>query len=273
MFNLVRCALVGVSALGMAAAVASAAPVAINSQARSVHIFIPSVDPLAADIDETDSATEDGFFSATLSRTLEQMGQSGSAFALHDSGFDNAGDVFSATGEGRVSCSATSLERIASAASAFELTFTLAEPRSYTLTGMGFFDDATKASSTFNVTLTGPGGTVASFAKLDFNPGPDDTVITPPFGASGMLPAGQYTLSAATSASGAGNAIPSFGEFSFGFEATAAGDSGGNPIPLPAAAGPAAVLLAGILARSARARLAPGCAGTAIRTRADGGRR
>jgi hypothetical protein len=260
MKTVLRCALFALT-VGMIAAAASkvaAAPVAINSQDRSIHVSIPSIDAMVPDVDETVSAPDNNAFNQTLDRTLNQMGETNHAFSSQNSSFDNAANVFSASGASETRYSATGLPGIVFAESMFEVQFTLAESRAYSITGSGSFVDTSGGASNFNVILTGPGGTIESFSKADFDPANGDgAVVTPNFSGAGTLAPGAYTLSAVSGVSGGTNSNGIQASFDFDFNATAAGggDGGGNPIPLPIAAGPAGLLLLGIIARSAHVRL------------------
>ena len=247
----------------MSASQAGAAPVAIDGQDRSIHVAIPSIDPMEPAVDETVSAPDNNAFNQTLDRTLNQEGETNHAFASQDSSFGNAGNVFNVAGNGQTRYSATGLPGIVFAESDFLLQFTLAESRSYSIIGSGSFVDTSGGASNFNVILTGPGGTIESFSKADFDPANGDgAVVTPNFSGAGTLAPGAYTLSAVSGVSGGTNSNEIQASFDFDFSATAkgggGGDGGGNPIPLPLAAGPAAVLLLGIMARSARTRLRRG---------------
>ena len=247
---LVCCASVGMSVLALTEP-AVGAPVAIVSQDRSVHVAIPSIVDAEPDVNETVAAPDNDVFNATLDRTLNQMGETNFAFAQQNSAFGNVGNVFSVTGSGLARYSATGVSGIVFAESSFEVVFTLAESRAYTIGGTGSFPDTGSGASNFNLILTGPGGTVASFAKSDFNPNNNDGAFinTPPFGTTGTLAAGQYTLSAVAGVSGGPNAVPIMADVDFEFTATAEGDDGGgNPIALPAAVWPAGTLLLGLAA-------------------------
>ena len=97
--------------------------------------------------------------------------------------------------------------------------------------------------------LTGPGGTVQSFSKADFNPNNNDgAVINSPFNESGTLAAGDYTLSAVSGVSGGTNSTEIASGFDLTFTATAAGEPPPPPaaIPLPPGVAPGLALLAGL---------------------------
>jgi hypothetical protein len=148
------------------------------------------------------------------------------------------------------------LPGIVFAESDFELQFTLAEARPYTLNGSSSFVDTSGGASVFSVMLQGPGGEVFSFAKSDFDPANGDgAVVTPNFSTSGNLTPGAYTLTARSGVSGGTNITGVEASFDFDFSANAEdGGSGGNPIPLPPALGPSAILLGAVVIASAHAR-------------------
>ena len=242
-----------VAALGLSLAIAAVpargAAVNVTSQTRTVHVAIPSIVEGEADIDETSTAPDNGTFDASLDRTLSQAEQTNHALASQLSSFGELADVFTATAQGETRYSATGLEGIVFAESNFSITFTLAEQRDYTINGTGSFPDTGSGASNFSVILTGPGGTVESFAKADFDPAlGDGTQINPTFGNSGTLPAGEYTLAALSGVSGGTNTTEILANFSVDFTATAAGEPPPPPtgIPLPAAVWPGVMMLGGI---------------------------
>src|SRR4051812_44326285 len=114
MNTLVRCAMfaMSVGAVLAASSQVGAAPVAIDSQARSIHVAIPSIDAMVPDVDETVSAPGNNAFNQTLDRTLNQMGETNHALASQNSSFGNAANVFSASGSGETRYSATGLPGI-----------------------------------------------------------------------------------------------------------------------------------------------------------------
>jgi len=220
-----------------------AGPVALIDQDRSVRVTIPSIVESEPNVDETLTAPDHAPFNVTLDRTLSQLEQTNHAFASQDSSYGNVGDVFSVVAQGESQYSATGVPGIVFAESDFSLQFQLDEPRDYTINGTGSFVDTGSGASNFAVTLTGPGGTVASFTKADFDPGNlDGAVVNPVFDTGGTLDAGLYTLFATSGVSGGTNLSGIESSFGFTFIATA------DPviIPLPAAAGPGALAL-GIL--------------------------
>jgi hypothetical protein len=263
-----RYALAGIAVGLFCPAVSVGAPVAIVSQDRLVHMRIPSIDPLVPGIDEFARAPDDNPFDAALDRTLSQMGETNSAFASQNSSFGNAGNVFSASGTGRARYTATglggSVENV-SAGSEFEVVFTLAESRLYSLSGSASFvdlmeDESTRPQSNFAAILFREEGNlfIESFDSGTFSPGNQDgAVITSTFSGSGTLPAGTYKLHVGVLTDGGPPTNENVASFEFDFTATAPGDDGGgNPIPLPAAVWPAGALLLGVIARSARAHRA-----------------
>jgi hypothetical protein len=265
MWGSLRVAPVVSSALGLALVVVTAprpawaGPVVINSQARSVHVAVPSIDPMVPDVDETITAPDNAPFLPVLNRTLNQMGQSNRASAIQDSEFANAANVFSVRALGEARYDATGVSGIVFADVNFQVVFTLDTPRTYTLSGGSSFVDTTAGATNFNVILTGPGGGgggggVFSFAKSDFDPMNNDrAILTPALAASGTLAPGTYTLSAVAGTSGGPNEPELQATFDFTFDATQSNDGGGgNSIPLPAAFGPAATLLFGLMGFSLR---------------------
>ena len=240
--------------VGMAALNVRGAAVNVTSQNRSVHVTIPS---LTADpgIEQTITAPDNNTFNETIDESLNQLDQSNQALAAQDSSFGELANVFTATASGETSYKASGIEGIVSADSNFEIHFTLAEARDYTINGQASFPDTTSGASNFAVTLTGPGGTVDSFTKADFNPNNNDGAqIDPTFDNSGTLEAGDYILTALSGVSGGTNQNTIRAAFNFTFTATATdggggGGGGGSQIPLPAAVWPGAMMLgAGALA-------------------------
>jgi hypothetical protein len=108
-------------------------------------------------------------------------------------------------------------------------------------------DDTTRAHN-FDVALAGPGGTVESFDKSNFEGNDDGAIITPLFSHPGTLAPGLYTLSGASGARGRINPDEIQASYLIDFTASNAA------IPLPAAAMPATILLAGLGAVVARHR-------------------
>ena len=241
-----------VIALGLCFAIAAApalgAAVNVTSQTRSVHVAIPSIVPAEPAIDETVTAPDNNTFDASLDRTLNQADQTNTALANQLSSFGELANVFTATAQGTTSYSATGLEGIVFSESSFSITFTLAEDRDYTINGSGSFPDTGSGASDFSVILTGPGGTVDSFTKADFDPGlGDGTQINPTFNNSGTLTAGEYTLTADSGVSGGTNSTEILASFSLEFTATAAGEPPPpGVIPLPAAVWPGVMMLGGL---------------------------
>jgi len=241
---------------------ARGAAVVVSSHTRSVHVAIPSITADPA-IDETVTAPDNNTFDESLDRTLSQLDQTNTALASQLSSFGELGNVFTATAQGTTSYSATGLEGIVFSESNFSITFTLAEARDYTINGTGSFPDTGSGASNFSVILTGPGGTVESFTKGDFDPAlGDGTQINPTFGNTGTLPAGEYTLAALSEVSGGTNTTEILANFSVDFSATAADDGsgggggggGGGQIPLPAAVWPGMMML-GLGAAALKKRL------------------
>jgi hypothetical protein len=234
--------------LAIAAAPALGAAVNVTSQTRSVHVAIPSITADPA-IDETVTAPDNNTFDETLDRTLNQLDQINTALASQLSTFGELDNVFTATAEGTTSYSATGLEGIVFSESQFSITFTLAEERAYSISGTGSFPDTGSGASDFAVTLTGPGGTIDSFTKADFDPGNlDGAQINPTFGNTGTLAAGEYTLAADSGVSGGTNATEILAGFGVTFTATLEGEPPpppppGGVIPLPAAVWPGVMML------------------------------
>jgi hypothetical protein len=244
---------------------AAAGPVTVVSQNRSVHVAIPSIVEGEAAIDETLTAPDENPFVTSLDRSLNQAGQTNSASASQDSNFGNVSDSnFNVAASGDARYSATGLDGIVFADSNFELQFQLDESRDYTINGSGSFPDTGSGASDFSVTLTGPGGTVATFTKADFDPGNvDGAQINPTFNTSGTLAAGLYTLAADAAVSGGTNTNEIASSFAFTFAASADAVNPPQPpvpIPLPAGFGPGAAMLAGIAVLTARKHLRRGCA-------------
>jgi hypothetical protein len=260
MTTLVRSALVCLSALGLSASAASAAPVVIDSQDRSIHVAIPSIDAMVPDVDETVSAPDNNTFNQTLDRTLNQMGETNHALAAQNSTFGNSGNDFTISAQGQARYSATGLPGIVFADSNFSVQFTLSESRIYGISGNGSFVDTSGGASNFSIILSGPGGEIESFSKADFDPANNDgAVVVPDFvGAGGTLAPGTYTLSAVAAVSGGPNSNEIQASFGLAFLTSAPGDGdgggGGNPIPLPPAVWPAGALLLGIVARAGTRR-------------------
>ena len=233
-----------------------AGPVVVDSQTRSVHVAIPSIVELEPAIDETVTAPDNNPFNQTLDRTLNQLEQVNHALASQNSSFGEAGDVFSANSDGQTTYSATGVTGIVFAEQEFILQFTLDDTRDYTINGNGSFVDTTGGASSFQVTLVGPGGTVASFEKADFDPGLNDgTVVTPNFSTSGVLTPGTYTLTALSGVSGGTNQTEIVASSVVNFTATAQGGGGGTVIPLPTGVMPGMVMLASLGLIAARRRL------------------
>ena len=242
---------------------AMAAAVTIDSQTRSIHVAIPSITEGEAPIDETTTAPDNNPFNATLDRTLNQQDQTNHALASQDSSFGDTSDTeFTVHAAGETRYSATGVQGIVGADSNFALSFTLAESRDYSISGNGSFVDTTGGASNFSVQLTGPGGTIESFTKADFDPANNDGATVPAtFSHTGTLAAGSYTLTALSGVSGGTNTNEILATYGVDFTATAAGDPPPPPpptgIPLPAGAWPGLVLLAGLGAwQLTRARLA-----------------
>ena len=222
-------------------------PVVVGSQNRTVHVAIPSIVDGEPAIDETLTAPDNNPFNQTLDRTLNQSGQTNHAFASQDSSFGEASNTFTAHATGNTNYTATGLPGIVFSESNFSVTFTLAEARDYSLSGSGFFPDTGSGASNWAVTLTGPGGTVESFTKADFNPGLNDgAVVNSAFSATGSLAAGDYTLTGLSGVSGGTNLTEIASGFDLTFTATAAGGPPPTPIPLPPGVFPGAVMLLGL---------------------------
>jgi len=244
---------------------ALADPVVVGSQTRSVHVAIPAVgEGGAAAIDETLTAPDNNAFTQTLDRTQDVgAGVTNSAFASQDSSFGNGSganaNTFTARATGNTSYVAGGTPGIVMSDSNFAITFSLAESRDYSVSGTGFAPDTSSGASNWSVILSGPGGTVQSFTKADFNPNNNDgAVITSPFSATGTLDAGDYTLSALSGVSGGTNATEIAAGFDLTFTATAAGGPPPPPtaIPLPPGVVPGLAMLAGLaLVGQAKRRL------------------
>jgi hypothetical protein len=223
-------------------------------------VAIPSITEGEAPIDETTTAPDNNPFTASLDRTLNQQDQTNHALASQTSSFENTtDDLFTVAATGETRYSATGLSGIVFAESHFEVQFTLAEQRNYSLSGSGSFVDTSGGASAFLVTLTGPGGSVASFTKADFNPGNDDgATVSPPFSTSGTLDAGTYTLIAQSGVSGGTNLNEIVASYDIDFTASAEVTPPPPPgIPLPAGVGPGMAVLAAMGAwRAARVRFA-----------------
>jgi len=234
--------------LCLAAAPAFGAAVIVTNQTRSVHVGIPGLD--APPVEETISAPDNGPFDETLERSVIEPTVTNAASASQNSSFGELADVFTATASGTTSYSAGGTPGIVVSESQFSITFTLAEERAYTIQGGGSFPDTGSGASDFAVTLTGPGGTVQSFAKADFDPGlQDGTQIDATFSESGTLAAGEYTLAADSGVSGGTNLTEILASYDVTFTATL--DDGTEPpppgvIPLPAAAWPGVMMLSGL---------------------------
>jgi len=241
---------------------AFAAAVTIDSQTRSVHVAIPSIVEGEAPIDETTTAPDNNPFTATLDRTLSQLEQTNHALASQDSSFGDTSDtVFTAHATGETRYSATGVTGIVASDSNFALSFTLPEDRDYSISGNGSFVDTTAGASNFSVQLSGPGGTIESFTKADFDPANNDGATVPAtFSHTGTLAAGSYTLTALSGVSGGTNTTEILATYGVDFTATASGGPPPPPpagIPLPAGAGPGLVLLAALGAwQFTRARFA-----------------
>lgn len=232
---------------------ALAGPVVVGSQTRSVHVAIPSIVGGEPAINETVTAPDNNPFNQTLDRTLNQLEEVNHALASQNSSFGEAGDVFTATSNGQTRYSATGVSGIVFAEQEFILQFTLDDTRDYTINGSGSFVDTSGGASNFSVTLVGPGGTVASFTKADFDPGLNDgTLVTPNFGTSGTLTPGAYTLTALSGVSGGTNSNEIAASSVISFSASA---QGGSVIPLPAGVWPGLVLLSSLELLAARKRL------------------
>ena len=250
-------------AVSAAAGTAFGAAVTVNSQNRSVHVAIPSIVTEEPAIDETVTAPDNNPFDQTLDRSLIQLEQNNRAVASQNSSFGETGDIFSVLALGQAQYSATGVEGIVLSESTFELSFTLAEERSYTLSGSMSFPDTGSGASDTGVVLEGPGGTaVHSFTKADFNPGLNDgTQINPTFNESGTLAAGDYMLRAASGVSGGTNLTEILANFNVNFTAALDGEPPPPPpppppgvIPLPAAFWPGAMMLGGLGAAALRKR-------------------
>jgi hypothetical protein len=237
--------------LGLCLSVAPAfgAAVTVTNQNRSVHVAIPGLGDIPA-VDETIAAPDNGTFDETLERQVIGPDIINTATASQLSSFGELDDVFTATAQGSTSYTAAGTPGIVFSESQFSLTFTLAEERAYTIQGGASFPDTGSGASDFAVTLTGPGGTVHSFTKADFNPGLNDGAqINPTFNESGTLAAGEYTLAADSGVSGGTNLNEILASFDVTFTATL--DDGTEPpppgvIPLPAAAWPGFMMLSGL---------------------------
>jgi hypothetical protein len=247
------------SALGLSLALAAlpamGAAVNVTSQTRSIHVAIPSIAPPETDIDETVTAPDNNTFNETLDRSLNQQDQNNSAIASQDSSFSEAANVFTATAVGETSYSATGIEGIVFSESSFSISFTLAEDRDYSINGSGSFPDTGSGASNFSVILTGPGGTIDSFSKADFDPANNDGAqIDPTFSNAGTLAAGDYTLTAQSGVSGGTNSTTIRANYNVTFIATAAGEPPPPPagIPLPAAVWPGMILLGAFAAMKKR---------------------
>lgn len=236
--------------LCLAAAPALGAAVTVTSQSRSVHVAIPGLGDAPA-VDETVTAPDNGPFNETLERSVIGPDIINTATASQTSSFGELDDVFTATAQGSTSYTAAGTPGIVFSESQFSITFTLAEERAYTIQGGASFPDTGSGASDFAVTLTGPGGTVQSFTKADFNPGLNDgTQINPTFNESGTLAAGEYTLAADSGVSGGTNLNEILASFDVTFTATLDGGEPPPPppgvIPLPAAAWPGVMMLGGL---------------------------
>lgn len=239
-------------ALGLAAAPAFGAAVNVTDQTRSIRVAIPSIVESEPAVDETVTAPDNNPFNETLDRTLNQLGETNTALASQNSSFGELGDVFTATAQGTTSYSASGLPGIVFSESSFSITFTLAEERDYTINGGASFPDTGSGASDFAVTLTGPGGTIHSFTKADYNPNNGDgEQVNATFDESGTLAAGEYTLFADSGVSGGTNLTEILANYNVTFTATLAGEPPpppppGGQIPLPAAAWPGAMMLGGM---------------------------
>ena len=237
--------------LCLAAAPALGASVNVTSQNRSVHVAIPGLGDIPA-VDETVTAPDNGVFDETLQRQVIGADVVNTATASQLSSFGELDDVFTATAQGSTSYAAAGTPGIVLAESQFSITFTLAEERAYTINGGASFPDTGSGASDFAVTLTGPGGTVHSFTKADFNPGLNDgTQINPTFSESGTLAAGEYTLAADSGVSGGTNLTEILANYNVTFTAslddiTPPPPPPGGVIPLPAAAWPGFMMLSGL---------------------------
>jgi hypothetical protein len=242
---------------------AAAGPVVVNDEAIIIRVQIPSIVEGEAGIDESQS-TATSPFNATLDRTLSQSDQTNHAFASEDSSFGNAGDTFTASATGATRYSATGVTGIVQSDSQFSLQFVvLNDARTFHVSGSGMFPDTSAGASDFQVSLihneaAGPGDTVFSFTKADFNPANEDgAMITAPFDLSGTLSPGGYQLDARSVVSGGTNINEVAASYQMTFTSTAQDNTnggGGTPIPLPAGVAPGSLLLAALAARSLRKR-------------------
>jgi hypothetical protein len=243
------------AALALFATPALAGPVVVDSQTRSVHVAIPSIVDGEPSIDEAVTAPDNNPFNQTLDRTLSQLEETNHALASQNSSFGEAANVFTATSDGQTNYSATGITGIVFSEQEFILQFTLDDTRDYSLDGSGSFVDTSGGASNFAVTLVGPGGTVASFTKADFDPGLNDgTLVTPNFATSGTLTPGAYTLTALSGVSGGTNSNEIQASSVVNFTATAQG--GGAVIPLPVGVAPGMVMLSSLGLIAARRRFA-----------------
>ena len=245
--------------LGLAFLCTSAfgAAVTVDTQNRSVHVAIPSIDGVTPDVDETVTAPDASPFNQTLDRTLTQFEQTNHALASQTSSFSEPADIFTVLALGETRSSATGVEGIVLAESNFSVTFTLAESRDYSISGTASFPDTGAGASDFSVTLTGPGGTIQSFTKADFNPNLNDgTQINPTFDESGTLAAGQYTLAADSGVSGGTNVNEILASYDVTFTASAGEPPPPGVIPLPAGVYPGMIMLGALGVAAMRKRMA-----------------
>jgi hypothetical protein len=249
-------------ALAFLSTSAFGAAVTVDTQSRSIRVAIPSIDGVTPDLDETVTAPDANPFNETLDRTLSQLEQTNHALASQTSSWSESADnIFTVLALGETRYNATGVEGIVLAESNFSVTFTLAEERDYAISGTASFPDTGAGASDFAVTLTGPGGTIHSFTKADFNPNLNDgTQITPTFDESGTLAAGQYTLAADSGVSGGTNLNEILANFDVTFTASAGGEPPPPPpppnaIPLPAAVWPGIIMLSGLGAAAMRKRM------------------
>jgi len=75
------------------------------------------------------------------------------------------------------------------------------------------------------VQLSGPGGTIESFTKADFDPANNDGATVPAtFSHNGTLAAGSYTLTALSGVSGGTNTTEILASYGLDFPASAVGE-------------------------------------------------